>query len=287
MADPSVLTILFLAANPAESSQSHFEQEARDISDGLQRAKHRDSFRFEQRWAVRPRDIQRAMLDLNPQIIHFSGHGTGDKGLVFEDEIGNAKLVDGDALAGLFELFADQIRCVVLNGCYSQVQAHAIAQHIDYAIGMNQEISDRAAIEFAVGFYDGLGAGRPIEFAYKLGCAAIRMAGLPDNLTPILYEKPELDAISQPNDSAILETNPLNSTTQKTSSKRHTQEKLEDLEEEYEGIRKKLKCLKKERTIKTDSEAKYELDQRIEEYEEKLQNIEVLLEQLEKKSGQN
>jgi hypothetical protein len=35
---------------------------------------------------------------------------------------------------------------------------------------MSQAIGDKAAIEFAVGFYDALGAGRSIEFAYKLGC---------------------------------------------------------------------------------------------------------------------
>jgi hypothetical protein len=35
----------------------------------------------------------------------------------------------------------------------SQVQAEAIAQYIPYVIGMNQAIGDKAAIEFAVGFY--------------------------------------------------------------------------------------------------------------------------------------
>ncbi len=127
-------TILFLAANPQGTTPLRLDRELRDISEGLQRAQKRDRFKLEQRSAVRPRDIQRAMLDLNPQIIHFSGHGEGEAGLVFEDEIGNSKLVDGDALAALFELFADRLNCVVLNGCYSEVQAQAIAQHIPYVI---------------------------------------------------------------------------------------------------------------------------------------------------------
>lgn len=192
-------TILFLAANPKDTSRLRLDQELRDIAEGLQRAQKRDQFNLEQRLAVRPRDIQRAMLDVGPQIIHFSGHGEGEQGLVFEDEIGNAKLVDGAALAGLFELFADQINCVVLNGCYSDVQAKAIAQYIPYVIGMNQAIGDRAAIAFAVGFYDALGAGRPIEFAYKLGCAAIRLEGIAENLTPVLLkQEPTGDATVQP-----------------------------------------------------------------------------------------
>lgn len=192
-------TILFLAANPKDTARLRLDQELRDVAEGLQRAQKRDQFNLEQRLAVRPRDIQRAMLDVNPQIIHFSGHGTGEQGLIFEDEMGNAKLVSGDALAGLFELFAEQIQCVVLNGCYSEVQAKAIAQHIPYVIGMNQAIGDKAAIAFAVGFYDALGAGRPIEFAYKLGCSAIRLEGIAENLTPVLLKQSTTgDATVQP-----------------------------------------------------------------------------------------
>ena len=142
-------TILFLAANPKDTGRLRLDQELRDIAEGLQRAQKRDQFNLEQRLAVRPRDIQRAMLDVSPQIVHFSGHGAGEQGLIFEDESGNAKLVNGAALAGLFELFADRIQCVVLNGCYSEVQATAIAQHIPYVIGMNQAIGDKAAIAFA------------------------------------------------------------------------------------------------------------------------------------------
>lgn len=192
-------TILFLAANPKDTGRLRLDQELRDVAEGLQRAQKRDQFNLEQRLAVRPRDIQRAMLDVNPQIIHFSGHGEGEQGLVFEDEIGNAKLVDGAALAGLFELFADQVNCVVLNGCYSDVQAKEIVQHIPYVIGMNKEIGDKAAIAFAVGFYDALGAGRNVEFAYKLGCAAIRLEGIAENLTPVLLkQEPTGDTTVQP-----------------------------------------------------------------------------------------
>jgi len=185
-------TILVLAANPKGTTPLRLDEEVREIDAGLQRSLHRDQFVLQQKWAVRPRDIQRAMLDLNPSIVHFSGHGTGEEGLVFEDETCLAKLVDGVALAGLFDLFADQVECVVLNGCYSEVQAEAISQHINYVIGMNQAIGDRAAIEFAVGFYDALSSGRPVEFAYKFGCAAIRLAGIPEQLTPILKKKPNI-----------------------------------------------------------------------------------------------
>ena len=211
-----VKTILVLAANPKGTSRLRLDQEIREIQSGLERASHRDRFQMEQRWAVRPRDIQRALLDCNPAIVHFSGHGVGtsqseaagstrdigfaedtsgpastmtqSEGLMFEDETGHAKLVSTEALASLFSLFSDKIECVVLNACYSAVQANAIAQHIPYVVGMKRAIGDRAAIEFSVSFYDALLAGRPVDFAYKLGCNGIQMQGIPEHLTPVLKQ---------------------------------------------------------------------------------------------------
>lgn len=190
MSVPSpIKTVLVLTANPKSTSRLRLDEEVRDIKTGLQRSRNRDQFNLVQEWAVRPRDIQRAMLDIKPNIVHFSGHGAGDDGLVFEDETGSPKLVEGQALARLFDLFSDTVECVVLNGCYSLTQAQAIAQYIENVIGMTQEIGDRAAIEFSVGFYTALGAGESIAFAYELGCNAIHLEGIPEYLTPVLYSK--------------------------------------------------------------------------------------------------
>ncbi len=62
----------------------------------------------------------------------------------------------------------------MLNGCDSEEQAKAIAQDINYIIGMTKAIGDRAAIEFAVGFYDALGVGESIEFAYRTHLISFR-----------------------------------------------------------------------------------------------------------------
>jgi len=184
--------ILILSANPKGTNPLRLGEELREIKDGLRKGTARDQFLIESAEAVRYRDIHRSILYVKPQIIHFSGHGAKEEGLVFEDETGQAKLVHAEALAKLFELFADHIKCVVLNACYSEIQARAISQHIDYVIGMSQAIGDRAAIEFAVGFYDALAAGKSVEFAYKLGCTVICMAGIPEHLTPKLLKKNSL-----------------------------------------------------------------------------------------------
>ena len=148
------------------------------------------------------------------------GHGTGSQGLVLEKDRGQEHLVSTQALSDLFRLFAEQVKCVVLNACYSQVQAEAISQHINYVIGMRQEIIDQAAIAFSVGFYDALGAGRDIPFAYNLGCNAIQLEiaqsgnsrkanpvitgnqppPLPTHLIPVLYTKETLTIFPETQD---------------------------------------------------------------------------------------
>lgn len=201
--------ILFLAANPVGTSRLRLDQEVRDIEEGLRRSKNGQDFQLVTKWAVRTQDIRRALLDERPNIIHFSGHGEAvaqsgsdpddarkltpiakpgswESHILVEDEQGNPKPIPQTALANLFQLFADRLDCVVLNACYSKLQAEAIAAHVPYVVGTSQAIGDRAAIEFAVSFYDGLGAGESVEFAFALGRNAIEMAGLNEQLTPVL-----------------------------------------------------------------------------------------------------
>lgn len=182
-------TILFLAANPKQTNHLRLDQEMKEIQQGLERCKKRSQFNLEYRLAVTAREMQRAVLDLKPQFVHFSGHGAGEQGLVLEDEVGQIKFVSAKGLASLFELFQNQVECVVLNACYSELQAKAIVRHIDYVIGMKQQVGDPAAQAFAIGFYDALGNGENIEFAYKYGCTSISMAGIPEELTPVIRRK--------------------------------------------------------------------------------------------------
>ena len=178
-------TILILTANPSDTSRLRLDEEVREIQEGLNLSAGRDSFNVVSQWATRPDDLRRALLKYRPQIVHFSGHGAGAAGLLLENDLGNAKPVSSDALSLLFSLFPS-VDCVLFNACYSEVQADAIAKHIDHVIGMSDAMGDRAAIEFAVGFYDALGYGHPVPFAYELGLSAIALEGLDDVATPIL-----------------------------------------------------------------------------------------------------
>ncbi|MEO1559177.1 MAG: CHAT domain-containing protein, partial [Cyanobacteria bacterium J06632_19] len=134
-------------------------------------------------------NIACVIFDFEPQIIHFSGHGTNQGELCFENDLGQIQAVEAEALAAMFDLLVEQVNCVLLNACYSEIQAKAIAKHIPYVIGMNDAIGDKAAIAFAVGFYKALAANRGVEKAYKFGCVEIRLQGIAEHLKPVLYVK--------------------------------------------------------------------------------------------------
>lgn len=197
--------ILILSANPTNTSPLCLDKEVREIQAGLERSRNRDQFEIISKWAVRPEDLRRALLDHEPQIVHFSGHGAGDEGLVLENDAGEWQLVSTEALANLFGLFKDKVECVLLNACYSEVQAEAIYQHIDCVMGMNQKIKDLAAIEFALGFYDALGANKSYEVAYEFGCNAIDLKSIPESSTPVLKSRKHQAQKNQPHLSLNLE----------------------------------------------------------------------------------
>lgn len=193
-------TILVLASSPTNEARLRLDTEMREIDEGLRRSQHRDKFTLRSKFAVRPDDLRRALLDFKPQIVHFCGHGSGENGLMLEDDAGLAQLVSTQALVNLCKRFAARgLECVVLNACYSEVQANAIAEHIDYVVGMNSTIGDDAAIKFAIGFYDELGAGYSYEDAYHGGCDAIALQGIPEENTPIFknLKKVQLTAINR------------------------------------------------------------------------------------------
>lgn len=205
--NPCVKIILILAANPKSTSRLRLDEEVREIDEGLRRASKREQFRLEQKWAVRQRDFYRAILDYQPQIVHFSGHGTGIDGIVLEDETEQLVQVNASALASMFKLFATKgVECVLLNACYSEVQAKAISQHVNYVIGMNKTVGDKAAIAFSVAFYDALASGEEMEFAYELGCSIL--INYLEQQTPVLLKKDQISIIPIQPEVDIIPPNP-------------------------------------------------------------------------------
>lgn len=230
------MKILFLAANPSDTAQLRLAEESRSIDQAMRQAEYRDRFELAQAHAVRVADLQGLLLRYQPHIVHFSGHGSTAQeipsgsasrhwvalnssgqaeaggAIILEDNNGHSHPVSARALSTVFSLLKDNIRCVVLNACYSEVQAQAIAQHIDCVIGMSVAISDRAAISFATAFYQALGFGKDIKTAFELGRAQIDLENIPEEQTPRLLavnvDPAKIVLVSQSDQRSIQRTSP-------------------------------------------------------------------------------
>jgi len=171
------IKILFLTANPRNSTRLRLDEEAKEIENRIALAQKKDEFLLIKKGAVRTSDLQLYLNQEKPVIVHFSGHGSEEKRIVLEDNLGNAVEVSTEALERVFQALKDNIRCVVLNACFSLEQAKAINQNIDFVIGMSDSINDSAAIVFSYAFYLALASGRSIKNSFDQGLAEILLAG--------------------------------------------------------------------------------------------------------------
>ena len=183
-----MIKILFLAADPINEVRLLLTEEHDRIKEELFRAQS-SGFIMEARMATRPSDMIRAIHDINPDIVHFSGHGTTKGELCFLNNNNESEPIPPDALATLFKLISDRVECVVLNACYADSQAKIIAQYIDYVIGMKNRISDDAAILFSVGFYRALCVGNSYDKAFDFGKLEIQMNSFSESEIPKLIKK--------------------------------------------------------------------------------------------------
>lgn len=177
--------VLFLASDPSNAARLRLGEEHREVSIALQMGRERN-LKLEERFAVRVGDLTQAIHDFRPQIIHFSGHGTRDGELCFENNSGTSYPVPPEALTQLFSIVSGEVECVILNACYSRAQAEAISAHVPFVIGMSKAIGDRAAITFAVGLYKAIAGGRDYEAAFQYGTVELQLEDIPENETPIL-----------------------------------------------------------------------------------------------------
>lgn len=187
--------ILFLAANPVDAGyKPRLDKELREIKAEIRRAEQRDLIDLESEWAVTTDDLHAYLLEHRPAVVHFSGHGSGDEGIILEDNEGRMKPIGNRALAGLFEILKDNIRIVILNACYSKIQIEAFAHTIDYTVGMSQPVEDKSAIVFSAAFYRALAYGRPVKQAFDLAVNQILLEGFAGSETPVLLIREGVDA---------------------------------------------------------------------------------------------
>ena len=137
----------------------------------------RDDLDFRAKRAVSVDEMMRHMNELQPTIIHFSGHGGGsdggivglqdcspqpppahrhveaaaDAGIYLQDEQRQLQHVTARALNQMISSAAPSARIVLLNACFSDAVADALRSVVDCVVGMRGATGDDAARSFAVG----------------------------------------------------------------------------------------------------------------------------------------
>lgn len=195
--DQATKTILFLASQPRKHAYLQLEKEYDILCNSL--GNNEFNFNTARRENLKTSELREAILEERPMILHFAGHGIAPEhspqddygviksraqeirgGLYFEDEHGNSVAVRGEALQQFFAAVKslERVKLVVLNACSTRDLAQAINRHIEFVLGINDEIDDSLAIQFTRSFYNSLAHTNDIRTAYNLAIADL---GLTNN----------------------------------------------------------------------------------------------------------
>jgi hypothetical protein len=169
------IRILVLSANPWSTGRILVAEEAREIFDRLQEGPFREQFELYEHGAIRPNDLQRLLLKYEPQIVHFSGHGSKSHRILMNGPHGRAQSIDQRGLTQLFGIYSKHVRLVLLNACFTRTQARSLAEVVDYSIGTARPIGDKTSVVFAGAFYRALGFGKSIRDAFDSAIAELSL----------------------------------------------------------------------------------------------------------------
>lgn len=127
--------------------------------------------------------IPMILREVQPYVLHISLHANPEEGLLFQNAQNKRHPVAGQTLAGILAEIKNgtgyQPHCVLLNACYSAPHAQALQGSVDYAIGMDGPIPDRAAIAFSEGFYNVFFSEKNVKNAFDAGKNQIALMKIP------------------------------------------------------------------------------------------------------------
>jgi CHAT domain len=184
------LVVLLLTSNSLPGQPLRVDAEVRRVQEAVRGSKFAENVQVEYRPAADLKSILDGLNDYQPQVVHFSGHGSKtdlvtDTGTV-DAALANDKLsysLLGQALAATDH--PPQI--VMLNSCWSSAARKVIPPSVDFLVSMSVPISDIAAAAFAPQFYAALASGQSVSSAFKQGAVAVSAASLSEAATPELH----------------------------------------------------------------------------------------------------
>lgn len=176
-----VKKILFLGANPlppptvkqTRYRQLRIDQELAEVERELALA--RASVEVKPGFSASFAELQRRLLDVQPQYVHLGCHGEPGK-LVLVDAAGQQQAVSWKAVVGVLKSAAQVEGCVIM-ACDSAPLAEQVATTGRWAVGMREAISDSASLAYSRGFYLALARGVLPADCHHQGCLAVMALG--------------------------------------------------------------------------------------------------------------
>lgn len=192
-AGDSPLRLLFLSAQPESETTLNPGRAYRAIEEAIAQTGGKDRVRLASGWAVRPTDLLPHLEQHRPHLVHLHAHGSLE-GMVLEWEDERSVIVRPEAIQALLRSAGEQIRLVFFGGCNSARVAESAVTAVDFAIGMRGPVEEKAETRFAATFYGSVSAGRSVRSAFEQGLAVLRLLGLEEQQTPILWARAGRDA---------------------------------------------------------------------------------------------
>jgi len=102
-----------------------------------------------------------------PRVVHFSAHGGDSEEILLTTREGRPHPIPTKALEQLFKVMRGKIRLVVMNSCFSERQARAIAKFTDGVLGVKLRLPEEVALGFSPRFYKAISEGESVAEAYE------------------------------------------------------------------------------------------------------------------------
>ncbi len=162
-------TILFIAATPASERFLKSQTEQQTIKDVIDVQNQNGFYRFDANTGVTADKFVAHLRRTKPFILHFSGHGFGERQSICLHDAKNSDEVftpHSDAFAPIIQAHSRTLKCLFVNACNSAELIEKCSPYVDYSIGFQGAILDDDAIAFAKHFYQNLFTWATIPYAY-------------------------------------------------------------------------------------------------------------------------
>ena len=169
--------VLYFSACPDQKDQLKFDTERREIDDAYERGNRVPEMRPAYEFQVIGHRFEEMLFGRNSDILHLSLHASKKKGLYFVDEANEALPMTPDMLNACLSNYLEshQLNCLLINACHSYQHAKALSDKIEYVIGMQDFIPDKAAIAYARGFYGTRFKGGSILQSHKAATNVLKL----------------------------------------------------------------------------------------------------------------